>query len=117
MYCIFLSEWLDKKRELLQWSLDESLAYRWVGGEVLFFEDGDYTRCPHKLSQRLNGFALTTNKGSGCHYVAAFQKGAKGAPCTIKVHGYPHLENTVASKSFFKVDWADIKWNYKGNVQ
>lgn len=89
--------------------------YHIVGSEILFYENNDFSSCVQKISQqKLSAFAFATNK-AGCSFAAVFIKGNKGAPSTIRVNGYPHLENAIVTKSFYKVDTVEIKWNQKGN--
>ncbi|XP_046909527.2 eukaryotic translation initiation factor 2A [Dermatophagoides farinae] len=109
-------EWTTKKRELVQWSADESIAHRQCGSEILFFENNDFNRCVQKISEpKLTTYGFTTNK-AGCSFVAIYIKGQKGSPSMIRIHGFPHLDNAIVSKSFYKVDTVDIKWNPKGDA-
>ncbi|OTF77576.1 hypothetical protein BLA29_013463, partial [Euroglyphus maynei] len=105
--------WTVKKRELLKWSADESVGHRLCGSEILFYENNDYDHCVRKISQpKLTTYSFVTNK-AGCNFVAIYVKGQKGSPSMIRIHGYPHTDNVIVSKSFYKVDTVDIKWNSK----
>lgn len=107
-------ELVDAKRELIDWSDDESIAYRMVGAELMFYEANNFANA-RKLSQKIVSYSFATNRANKCNYVAVFIKGAKAAPSSIKVFKYPVFDNAVASKSLFKIDSASFKWNPKGS--
>ena len=87
-----------------------------IGSELLFYENNNYNSCSKKYSQKIASYSFATNKSNKCNYVVTFVKGAKGGPSSIKIHKYPMFDNTIASKSLFKIDTASFKWNPKGKT-
>ena len=114
MFCSL--ETNDKKKDSISWSSDESLAYRIVGSELYFYEKNNFAKPAKKISQKVASYSLSYNKSSGCAFVAVFVKGTKGGPSSVKIYSYPHVDNIVTSKSLFKVDSVELKWNFKGLI-
>merc|ERR1719402_24327 len=99
-----------------QWSRDESLLSRIVNSEVHFYENGDYSRSTNRLQIHKIGHYALSPGGSPFH-IATYVPGNKGQPCFIKVYQYPCLQGpgaAIASKSFFKGDRIEMKWNAHG---
>lgn len=103
-----------------QWCKDESLAARVEGNEIFFHEANNFDRFTHKMGMQAMGitsFCLAP-AGKPLH-VAAYMPGQKGSPSFVRVFQYPNLKDAgaaVASKSFFKADRIEFKWNSKGNA-
>ncbi|KAF7495591.1 Eukaryotic translation initiation factor 2A [Sarcoptes scabiei] len=102
-------------QSLMRWSKDETIAYKLSGSDIVFYEKNRFEKCSRQFSvPKLSTYSFATNR-AGSHYIALFIRG-KDALGTVKIHHYPNTENAVASKSFYKADSVEIKWNHRGDA-
>ncbi len=99
-----------------QWTTDESVCVRHINMELIFYENNEFERYVHKMcSQKVANYSMTTNRQTGCHYVACYTVGVKGQPSFVRIYQYPRFDGiAIANKSFYKADTVDFKWSHKG---
>jgi translation initiation factor 2A len=99
-----------------EWSADETLCARIVGGEIFFHENNNFDSVTKKFNQqKVTDFSLAG--GRPPHHFGCYVAGTKGQPSFIRVYCYPRIEglqSAIANKSFFKGDKVDFMWNKKG---
>jgi len=99
-----------------EWSADETLCARIVGGEIFFHENSSFDSVTKKFNQqKVTDFSLAG--GRQPHHFGCYVAGTKGQPSFIRVYCYPRIEglqSAIANKSFFKGDKVDFLWNKKG---
>lgn len=112
---------LHQKRQIgwePQWSDDEVVVARNVNNEVHFYENNNFDEIVRKIYlQKIAEFKLSPGKQS--YHAVCYVPGTKGQPSNIKLYKYPNFEGNsavIASKSFFKADKVDMKWNPKGSA-
>ncbi|EDV97922.1 GH14427 [Drosophila grimshawi] len=103
------------------WSADESIFALVVGGEALFYDLAvdpavGFAQTSRKIGGSRGGM-LSLGPGNSPPYLAFITPGAKGAPSMCKLYKYPALgqNQTVACKSFFQADRAEMLWNKRGS--
>lgn len=97
----------------LQYTADETYCARVVTNEVQFYESGDLKVVWNKLClPGVADFAVSPGKD---HAVAVFVPVKNGQPASVKVYKVPHFQSPVASKTFFKCDKVQMKWNEDGS--
>ncbi|TKA50047.1 hypothetical protein B0A53_06493 [Rhodotorula sp. CCFEE 5036] len=97
----------------LQYTSDESKAIRCVTNEVHVYNPGDWSAgIVDKV--RLEGVtSVSLSPGQNAN-VAMFVAEKKGAPASVKIHGLGTLAIPSGSKTFYKADKVQMKWNKSG---
>ncbi|XP_071839266.1 eukaryotic translation initiation factor 2A-like [Apostichopus japonicus] len=108
---------ITQKRQLEnwepQWTEDESICAQISTGEVLFYQNNDFSKPVQRL--QLKGISsCKISPGPVPPKVAVHAPGAKGAPSFVRLFRYPNFSGpgaALANKSFYKADSAHILWN------
>lgn len=101
----------------IQWSDDESIAARSVTNTIHFFKGDMLHQAPSaKLGiPGVSNFALS--HGSAPYTIASFVSGKSGSPGRIATFKHPDEGGEqLASRSTFRADSIDFKWNSKGTA-
>ncbi|KAG8217066.1 eukaryotic translation initiation factor eIF2A-domain-containing protein [Butyriboletus roseoflavus] len=98
----------------LQYTISESHAIRLVSQEVQVFRPAEWGKgVVEKL--RVEGASMVSLSPGLNPSVAVFVAEKKGAPANIKIYGLLALSSVpTCSKTFYKADRAQIKWNDLG---
>ncbi|GAB6019797.1 Eukaryotic translation initiation factor 2A [Chamberlinius hualienensis] len=110
---------LHQKRQIgwqPQWTDDEVFVTRIVNNEVHFYANNCFDTIVKKIHlQKVSEYSLSSGKAP--YHVACFVPGgASGQPSSVKLFSYPNFETVLASKSFFKADKVEMKWNSTGTA-
>ncbi|GAA6062758.1 hypothetical protein JCM10212_005554 [Sporobolomyces blumeae] len=97
----------------IQYSEDETKAVRCVTNELHVFDPAKWdSGIAEKL--RLEGITSVTISPGRSPNVALFVAEKKGAPATVKIHSLAALAVPSCSKTFYKADKIQMKWNKSG---
>ncbi|POY70577.1 hypothetical protein BMF94_6492 [Rhodotorula taiwanensis] len=97
----------------LQYTADESKAVRCVTNEVHVYNPRDWSAgIIDKV--RLEGVTSISLSPGQNPNVALFVAEKKGAPASVKIHGLGTLALASGSKTFYKADKVQMKWNKSG---
>ncbi|KAK4699480.1 translation initiation factor 2A, partial [Phenoliferia sp. Uapishka_3] len=110
-----LAGWAQKSLDgwALQYTDDESKAVRIVTNEVQVYDPSNFgAGVVDKL--RLEGVTTCSVSPGRNPSVALFVSEKKGAPASVKIHSLAVLSSVSASKTFFKADKIQMKWNKSG---
>ncbi|BGP21307.1 eukaryotic translation initiation factor 2A [Rhodotorula toruloides] len=97
----------------LQYTADESKAVRCVTNEVHVYNPSNWEAgIVDKV--RLDGVTSVSVSPGQNPNVALFVAEKKGAPASVKIHGLSTLAVASGSKTFYKADKIQMKWNKSG---
>ncbi|GAA5951776.1 hypothetical protein JCM21900_001071 [Sporobolomyces salmonicolor] len=97
----------------LQYTEDESKALRCVTNEVHVYNPANFEAgIAEKL--RLEGVTSLSVSPGRNPSVALFVAEKKGAPASVKIHSLLALASPSCSKTFYKADKVQMKWNKTG---
>ncbi|KAJ8590702.1 translation initiation factor eIF-2A [Rhizopogon salebrosus TDB-379] len=98
----------------LQYTMSESHAIRLVTQEIQVYRPADWGKgIVDKL--RVEGASMVSLSPGLNPSIAVFVAEKKGAPASVKIYGLSTLSGApTCSKTFFKADRAQIKWNDLG---
>mmetsp|Transcript_55190 Transcript_55190/g.91747 ORF Transcript_55190/g.91747 Transcript_55190/m.91747 type:complete len:684 (+) Transcript_55190:54-2105(+) len=101
----------------LRWTDDEAIAARSVTNEVHFF-DGKNLGGGTIERLRLTGLSKFEIAPGPIAHVAIYVPEIKGTPARVSIFKYGQFGDgqAVATKSFFKADKTDLKWNSSGTA-
>lgn len=110
----------QKSQSLWQpvWFGDGEIFGRLMTNNVFFYSGKNVENVVAKLHiEKLENFSLNP-KTSSIKRVAAFVRGTKGAPSSVRIFQYPDFnpDQVLANKSFFKADTVTMHWNSKGTA-
>ncbi|KAI9570683.1 eukaryotic translation initiation factor eIF2A-domain-containing protein [Boletus coccyginus] len=98
----------------LQYTISESHAVRLVSSEIQIFRPAEWAKgVVDKL--RVEGASMVSLSSGLNPSIAVFVAEKKGAPASVKIYNLLALSGApTCSKTFFKADRAQIKWNDLG---
>ncbi|GAA6008978.1 translation initiation factor 2A [Rhodotorula paludigena] len=97
----------------LQYTADESKAVRCVTNEVHVYNPADWSAgIVDKV--RVEGVTSVTVSPGQNPNISIFVAERKGAPATVKIHSLSTLALPSCSKTFYKADKIQMKWNKSG---
>ncbi|KAM0748472.1 translation initiation factor eIF-2A [Meredithblackwellia eburnea MCA 4105] len=115
-----LAAWGQKAQDgwALQYTPSSHLALRLAGSELQVYDTSDFAKGPiDKVKiDGVSSFKVSPNGAGkeGEESVAVFCGEKKGAPASLKIHPLSALSKPTSSKTFFKADKIQIKWNSAG---
>ncbi|KPV78089.1 uncharacterized protein RHOBADRAFT_23040 [Rhodotorula graminis WP1] len=97
----------------LQYTADETKAVRCVTNEVHVYDTANWSAgIADKV--RLEGVTSVSVSPGANPNLALFVAEKKGAPASVKIHGLATLAVPSGSKTFYKADKIQMKWNKTG---
>ncbi|KAF8465947.1 eukaryotic translation initiation factor eIF2A-domain-containing protein [Kalaharituber pfeilii] len=99
----------------LQYTYDEKYCARSVTNTIEFYESDEmHTVVWNNLRvEGVTQFALSPGQN---YSIAVFVAERKGAPAIVRTYTLPDFSNHTSSKSFYKADKVQLKWNELGTT-
>eukprot|EP00698_Gefionella_okellyi_P015122 TRINITY_DN4245_c0_g1_i1.p1 TRINITY_DN4245_c0_g1~~TRINITY_DN4245_c0_g1_i1.p1 ORF type:complete len:537 (-),score=102.41 TRINITY_DN4245_c0_g1_i1:161-1771(-) len=99
----------------LQWTADEELCGFAVTNEVQIYDGHSANTNVVKYHLKFEGCSAFSFAPSDKKYnIAVFKPERKGAPSSTRIYQFPDLINPRATKSFFKAQRVELRWNSLG---
>uniref|UniRef100_A0A0N4ZWX7 Eukaryotic translation initiation factor 2A n=1 Tax=Parastrongyloides trichosuri TaxID=131310 RepID=A0A0N4ZWX7_PARTI len=97
-----------------QWTADENYAIRFLGSEILVYENNSFERYVWKKSfKKLGNFKISPGQTP---IIAMYHEDKTNEPARVEIRRIDKDFSILSTRTLFKSDKVSLKWNSKGNA-